>query len=237
MKFASPVYFVCTHRYRNSWSMEEWLAFLETFCTFLLLDLPWNDTPEETIIKDAFESQWEHLRFGCLYFLRYHEGQHTANRTLTAQTHLLQYAAEVEEVRFSPLHFLKSRYTLINKARDMLVTRLHCKSVIYSAKSQGWLSCNIIKASHASMRCLSLSRFTHLHPYFKSTSKDLQKLPNLPYTILVMSAFFLTWFFHANFQLVPLHRVLCIWRRSGASLDVLNGSLPLALCRPSAEVL
>ena len=106
MKNAWSIYCVCMHRYRNPWSMEEWLAFLETFCTFLLHDLPWNDTPEEAIVKDAFERQWEHLRFGCLYFLRYHEGQHTADRILSAQTHLLQYAREVEEVRVSPLHIV-----------------------------------------------------------------------------------------------------------------------------------
>jgi hypothetical protein len=76
--------------------MEEWLAFAETFSPFILHDLPWKLA--DASIMNMFFNQWEHLRLGSLYFLRYHEGQHTEERIRCAQQHLLDYGCEVEKV-------------------------------------------------------------------------------------------------------------------------------------------
>ena len=87
--------------------MEEWLAFVETFSTYLLHELPWKVA--DIHVRDMFFQQWEHLRLGTLYFLRYHEGQHTEERIRSAQQHLLDYGCLVEKVTVLTYTFL---YTL-----------------------------------------------------------------------------------------------------------------------------
>jgi hypothetical protein len=79
--------------------MEEWMAFLETFSPYILLQLPWPTTGQGPAVQAEFEAQWGHLRAGCLYFLRYHDGQHTKDRIDEAGDHLLSYAKLAEKVR------------------------------------------------------------------------------------------------------------------------------------------
>jgi hypothetical protein len=84
--------------------MEDWLAFTETHSPFLTHDLRWPaesaqaEDPEDLSPKDAFERMWGHLRSAVLFFLRHHDGQHTAERILEAQNNLLEYAALAEQV-------------------------------------------------------------------------------------------------------------------------------------------
>ena len=72
------------------------MSFVETFSLFILHNLPWREEDHE--IKDVFVRMWTLLRSGVLYFMRFEEGQHTADRVLEAQQSLLKYAALAEEV-------------------------------------------------------------------------------------------------------------------------------------------
>lgn len=96
--------------------MEDWLAFTETFSNYVLRDLPWK--PEEVETKDLFVRQWTLLRHCVLYFLKYHEGQHTEERILQAQKDMLEYGRLAEEVGDPPTAFVYGckRYFLIECA-------------------------------------------------------------------------------------------------------------------------
>lgn len=76
--------------------MEDWLAFTETFSNSVLVDLPWK--AEEHDVRVLFEKQWALLRQCVLYFLKYHDGQHTEERILQAQKDMLEYGRLAEEV-------------------------------------------------------------------------------------------------------------------------------------------
>lgn len=100
----APVYVLCVFltsanpqyhfRLKSLWTMEEWLAFVETFSPLVVHALPWEDDE----IKAVFEHQWKHLRTSCLYFLRYREGQHTDEQLFVAADAALEYAASAEKV-------------------------------------------------------------------------------------------------------------------------------------------
>lgn len=81
---------------RALWTMEEWLAFVETFSPLIVHNLPWS--AEDAEICTVFEEQWTHLRTACLYFLRYREGQHTDEQLQAAAEAALQYAISAEKV-------------------------------------------------------------------------------------------------------------------------------------------
>ena len=87
---------LCVSRYKGCWMMEDWLAFTETFSNSVLCDLPWK--AEEKDAKELFEKQWALLRQFVLYFLKYHEGEHTEERILQAQKDVLEYGRLAEEV-------------------------------------------------------------------------------------------------------------------------------------------
>lgn len=76
------------------------MTFLETWSTYLLHDLPWDKTREHSHLRHHFEGLWGDLRPGCLYFMRFMEGQHTWERILEAQKHLLSYGKRAQEVQF-----------------------------------------------------------------------------------------------------------------------------------------
>lgn len=76
--------------------MEQWMDFLTVFSPALLHDLPWQ--PQDAHLQDAFETMWGDLRKGCLFFVRYTDGQHTEEQILAAQNHLRAYGAKSQEV-------------------------------------------------------------------------------------------------------------------------------------------
>lgn len=87
-------FWVC--RLRGNWTMEEWLAYVETFAPYLLYDLPWK--AEDAAIRAEFEREWALLRRGTLHALRHHCGQHTSQRIEAARQALANYAAAAEQV-------------------------------------------------------------------------------------------------------------------------------------------
>lgn len=115
--------------------MEEWLAFTETFSLFLLHDLPWKRQDLE--LKKAFDEQWTLLRSSVLYFMKWHDGQHTEERILQAQKDLLEYGRIVEKVR--PLQFYM--YTLVQTSSRwccirVLQTCSACVTAVFTALCQ-----------------------------------------------------------------------------------------------------
>lgn len=79
--------------------MEEWLDFVDAFSPHVLRDLPWDEDPEQAPVRQTFEDMWYSLRQAVLYFMKFHEGQHTPELILEAQEHLLQYGKLAEAVR------------------------------------------------------------------------------------------------------------------------------------------
>eukprot|EP00892_Ulva_mutabilis_P005905 jgi/Ulvmu1/3687/UM017_0103.1 len=79
--------------------MEDWMNFTDAWSLQLLHDLPWDETnSDEVHVRDQFEAMWTDLRAGVMYFMKYTPGQHTWQRILDAQKHLLAYGKRVQQV-------------------------------------------------------------------------------------------------------------------------------------------
>lgn len=76
------------------------MNFTDAWSLQLLHNLPWNEEdPEEVHVRDQFEAMWTDLRAGVLYFMQFTPGQHTWQRILDAQNHLLAYGKRVQQVQ------------------------------------------------------------------------------------------------------------------------------------------
>jgi hypothetical protein len=92
-------------RIRGYWTMEDWLAFVETFSPWLFYKLPWKKEDEET--KISFEEQWKVLRQAILYAIRYAPGQHLSARITQCRQDFLEYGRLIQKVSAcQPRHVL-----------------------------------------------------------------------------------------------------------------------------------
>ena len=70
------------------------MAWTETFCLYVLLELPFTDDAA----RQRFLATWRHLRSMALYALRFDAGQHNDQEIFKFKEHARAYARACEEV-------------------------------------------------------------------------------------------------------------------------------------------
>lgn len=75
--------------------MEDYTAWTETFCLYVLLNVVFKNAE----VRAAFVAAWRHLRAASLFALRFDEGQHTEANIMEFSQHIREYARICETVR------------------------------------------------------------------------------------------------------------------------------------------
>lgn len=101
------MWLLCRHHTR--YTMAEWMSFVDVYSPYILMNLPWSAKGSGKEVKRMFVEQWAALRPGVLFTLRYHHGQHTAERLQQAENCFKQYALLVQQVESPPIALMSGR--------------------------------------------------------------------------------------------------------------------------------